>query len=68
MQGVAGAQELHANQRFTLRERPLKRRDLDDFVKGYGAKNRHERVESERFRRFSYDELAKRDKLNLDSF
>ncbi|MCQ6493112.1 SAM-dependent DNA methyltransferase, partial [Vibrio parahaemolyticus] len=52
-----------------LRERPLKRSDLDDFVRAYGAKHkRHEREESERFKRFSYDELAKRDKLNLDIF
>ncbi len=27
-----------------------------------------ERVEGERFRRFRYEELAKRDKLNLDIF
>ena len=61
--------DLRTNQRFTLRERPLKRSDLDDFVRAYGAKHkRHEREESERFKRFSYDELAKRDKLNLDIF
>jgi type I restriction enzyme M protein len=61
--------DFRTNQRFTLRERRLKRADLEDFVKAYGAKHRrHERVESERFRRFSYDELAKRDKLNLDIF
>ena len=29
---------------------------------------RHKRVESERFRRFAYGELVKRDKLNLDIF
>jgi type I restriction enzyme M protein len=61
--------DFRTNQRFTLRERPLKRSDLDDFVKAYGAKNRrHERVETERFHRFTYDELEKRDKLNLDIF
>jgi hypothetical protein len=27
------------------------------------AKNRHERKESERFKRFTYEELIKRDKL-----
>jgi adenine-specific DNA-methyltransferase len=31
-------------------------------------KNRHERKESERFKRFIYEELTKRDKLNLDIF
>lgn len=30
--------------------------------------NRHERVESERFHAFSYDELVTRDKANLDIF
>ncbi|WP_422056481.1 hypothetical protein [Sphingomonas sp.] len=39
------------NRCFTLRERPLKRRNVDDFVQAYGTKHqRHERVESERFR------------------
>ncbi len=61
--------DLRTNQRFTLRERPLRRADLDDLVAVYGAKHqRHERQESERFRRFGYEELAKRDKLNLDLF
>ena len=30
--------------------------------------NRHERKESERFRSFTYEELTKRDKINLDIF
>ena len=61
--------DLRTNQRFTLRERPLKRVDLEEFVTAYGKKHRqHERVESERFHRFSYEDLAKRDKLNLDIF
>ena len=34
---------------------------------GYSG-NRYERKESERFKSFSYDELTKRDKLNLDIF
>ena len=61
--------DLCTNQRFTLRERPLKRADLDDFVTCYGEKRkRHERHETDHFRRFYYEELAKRDKLNLDIF
>jgi type I restriction enzyme M protein len=61
--------DFRTNQRFTLRERPLKRADLDDFVAAYRPSHlRHTREESERFRRFSYDELAARDKLNLDIF
>lgn len=61
--------DLRTNMRFTLRERPLKRSDLDGFVAAYGtAHRRHERTESERFRCFGYEALAKRDKLNLDIF
>ena len=61
--------DFRTNKNFTLRERPLKRADLDDFVACYGRKHeRHKRQESERFRRFGYEELAKRDKLNLDIF
>jgi type I restriction enzyme M protein len=46
----------------------LKRSDLDDFVACYNTRNRNERKESERFKSFDYEELAKRDKLNLDIF
>lgn len=42
------------------------RADLDDFVSAYKSGRQHERKESERFKRFAYDDLAKRDKLNLD--
>ena len=34
----------------------------------YRADDRAQRVESERFRRFTYDELTQRDKANLDIF
>jgi len=60
--------DLRTNKHFTLKENPLKRSDLDDFVACYNPKNRHERKESERFRSFTYEELLKRDKLNLDIF
>jgi type I restriction enzyme M protein len=60
--------DLRTNKYFTLKENPLKRSDLDDFVACYNAKNRDERKESERFKSFTYEELTKRDKLNLDIF
>jgi type I restriction-modification system DNA methylase subunit len=44
------------------------RADLDDFVRNYNPANRHERTETERFHRFSYEDLLKRDKANLDIF
>ena len=60
--------DLRTNRRFTLKANPLTRADLDDFVACYNPANRHERKETERFRRFSYEDLMKRDKLNLDIF
>jgi type I restriction enzyme M protein len=60
--------DLRTNMHFTLKENTLKRSDLDDFVACYSTKNRGDRKESERFKCFSYDELVKRDKLNLDIF
>ena len=60
--------DLRTNLHFTLKENTLKRSDLDDFVACYNPKNRHERKESERFKGFAYDDLLKRDKVNLDIF
>jgi type I restriction enzyme M protein len=55
--------DYRTNVHKTLKTKPLVHGDFDDFVSCY-----HERRETERFRRFSYDELAARDKLNLDIF
>lgn len=60
--------DLRTNQHFTLKENTLKRGDLDDFVKSYNPKNRHNRKQTERFKSFTYEELIKRDKVNLDIF
>jgi type I restriction enzyme M protein len=60
--------DFRTNQHFTLKTKPLKRSDLDDFVACYNPENRHERKSSERFRPFDYDELVKRDKASLDIF
>lgn len=60
--------DLRTNKHFTLKENTLKRSDLDDFVACYRPSKRFERKESERFKAFTYDELVKRDKVNLDIF
>ncbi len=60
--------DLRTNLHFTLKENTLKRSDLDDFVACYNTKNRNDREESERFKSFTYEELTKRDKANLDIF
>jgi type I restriction enzyme M protein len=75
---------------FTLKTDPLKREDLDEFVKCYNAENRYQRkatwkekaspspqpspargegVGNEgRWRAYTYDEIAARDKVSLDIF
>jgi len=58
--------DLRTNMHFTLKQSPLRYEHLEDFVRAYNPENRHERVESERFRPFSYDELLQRDKVSLD--
>lgn len=60
--------DLRTNQHFTLKTNPLARANLDDFVSCYNPENRHQRQETERFHRFSYEDLLKRDKANLDIF
>ncbi len=60
--------DLRTNKHFTLKENQLTRADLDGFVECFHAKNRHQRKESERFKAFAYDDLLKRDKVNLDIF
>lgn len=47
----------------TLKNKRLVSADFDDFTECY-----RKRQETERFRRFTYEELVARDKLNLDIF
>ncbi|MCE2985036.1 MAG: N-6 DNA methylase [Burkholderiales bacterium] len=60
--------DLRTNQHFTLKTRTLKFTDLEDFIRCYHPENRHERLETERFRCYRYDELVARDKASLDLF
>lgn len=63
--------DLRTNMHFTLKTNPLKRSDLDDFVACFNPGKRHDRKDGPadgRWRSFSYEELLKRDKLNLDIF
>ena len=58
--------DLRTNQHFTLKQNPLRLEHLQEFTSSYAAGDRSKRVESERFNRFSYDELIVRDKASLD--
>jgi type I restriction enzyme M protein len=61
--------DFRTDKHFTLKKHPLKESDLDDFVKCYNE--RKETYDSktnpnDRFRKYSYDEIVKRDKTSLD--
>lgn len=58
--------DLRTNQHFTMKESPLRRSHLDEFVDAYKPGNRGKRKESERFKAFTYEEILARDKANLD--
>jgi len=60
--------DLRTNVHFTLKQKTLSTSDLEDFVSCYNPENRRERSESERFKRFTYEELMRRDKASLDIF
>jgi len=68
--------DLRTNMHFTQKTKPLKRADLDEFVECFHPANRHERKPTwtekrnpdGRWRSFGYEELIKRDKVNLDIF
>ena len=59
--------DFRTNQHFTLKQRQLRRADLDEFVDCFAPGSpRADRIESQRFKAFTYDELMARDKANLD--
>jgi type I restriction enzyme M protein len=60
--------DLRTNKHFTLKTDPLKHEDLQDFINCYNPDNRFKRKESERFKKFTYDEIIARDKTSLDIF
>jgi type I restriction enzyme M protein len=67
--------DLRTNKHFTLKTNPLKRADLDEFVRLYHPANRHARAATwsdttpdGRWRAWGIDELLARDKASLDIF
>ncbi len=65
--------DLRTNKNFTLKETPLTRADLDEFVACYSPANRHDRHATwsdanpgGRWRSYSYEEIIRRDKASLD--
>jgi type I restriction enzyme M protein len=67
--------DLRTNKHFTLKENPLRRPDLDEFVACYSPGGRHkrkptwsEKVPNGRWRSYAYEEIVARDKASLDLF
>ncbi len=67
--------DLRTNKKFSLKQNPLKHADLEEFITCYQADNIHTRKETWsdenpewRRRKYSYDDIVKRDKTNLDIF
>ncbi len=68
--------DYRTNVHHTLKQKPMRFEDLDDFIQCFNPKNRHDREESwddksnpeGRWRKFPYEELISRDKASLDVF
>ena len=60
--------DLRTNIHFTLKTNTLKLDDLQDFVRSFNTENRRDRIETERFKAYTYDEIMLRDKASLDIF
>ena len=67
--------DLRTNMHFTLKQKPIRRRDFDEFVACYKPGRMHEREATwskdnpnGRWRACDYEDLLKRDKLSLDLF
>jgi type I restriction enzyme M protein len=67
--------DLRTNTNLTLKQNPLSREDLAEFVECFHAANRHDRQPTwsearpdGRWRAYTYGELTARDKANLDIF
>ncbi|MEJ2749603.1 MAG: SAM-dependent DNA methyltransferase, partial [Anaerolineae bacterium] len=67
--------DYRTNIHHTLKQNPLTRADLDEFVACYNPTNRHERTATwseenadGRWRAYSLDDILARDKVNLDIF
>lgn len=67
--------DFRTNVHFTLKQYPMTDEDLVDFIRCYHPENRYEREETwsetnpdGRWRKFSIDDILKRDKTSLDIF
>jgi len=67
--------DLRTNAHFTLKQNPLRRHHLDEFVGAYNPADHHHRrptwseeTPDGRWHSYDYEDLLRRDKVNLDLF
>ncbi len=67
--------DYRTNIHHTLKKKPMRLADLEDFITCYNPANRHQRKETwseddadGRWRKFTYEAISARDKTNLDIF
>lgn len=67
--------DYRTNVHHTLKKKPLRMEDLQEFIDCYNPENRHDRKPSwseenpeGRWRKYSYEEIVARDKTSLDIF
>jgi len=68
--------DYRTNVHHTLKKKPLRFEDLQEFIADYNPQNRHDRRESwneatnpeGRWRKYSYEQIVARDKTSLDIF
>ncbi len=60
--------DYRTNVKHTLKTNPLRYDQLAAFIAAYNPDNRQQRQETDRFRRFSYEDIMARDKTSLDIF
>jgi type I restriction enzyme M protein len=58
--------DLRSSRNFSLRQNPIRPKDLTDLVQCYSADDPTRPKETLHFRRFKYSEILARDKANLD--
>lgn len=58
--------DLRTNKHFTLKQNPISYGDFEDFIECYKPGNREDREETERFKKYGYEELIERDNVSLD--
>jgi type I restriction enzyme M protein len=58
--------DLRTNKNFSLRERPIRDADMEEFISSFRQDNRGKRKEHDRFRRYSRKQVLGRPRVNMN--